>query len=90
VSKRRNPVAGQTSLMVNGAAPEQDKHEKMLSTMHDALYTLGSKIRKPFGGGQGDKLLPPDLVPQEPVEARAARLHIESLHHAMIGLRRKK
>ena len=69
--------------------PVQSKHEKMLSDIHSALYTLGDKIRKP-SSGSGDHLLPPDLAPQEAKGARSARLHIESLHQSMVGLRRKK
>lgn len=61
---------------------EEDKHEKMLSEMHDALYTLGSKIRKPIQS-RGDKLLPSDLRPAESDEAKSARSHIERVHRAM-------
>jgi hypothetical protein len=79
---RKNPTAGRDI----GMPMDEDKHEKMLSEMHDALYTLGSKIRKPIGG-RGDKLLPKDLAPAEPEGAKAARNHIESLHKAMRGER---
>ncbi len=78
MSRRRNPVARDI-----GSMPvEEDKHERMLSEMHDALYTLGSKIRKPIGG-RGDKLLPKELAPAEPEGAKQARDHIESLHASM-------
>jgi len=77
--KRRNPTEAAMPGM-----PAEDKHEKMLGEMHDALYTLGSKIRRPIGG-RGDKLLPKDLAPAEPEGAKSARTHIESLHKAMKG-----
>lgn len=90
MGKRKNPtVSSAVSLGAPYTPPPQPKHERMLSEMHDALYTLGSKIRKPTPN-PGDKLLPPDLAPQEPAGARKARLHIESLHQAMVGVRRKK
>jgi hypothetical protein len=58
----------------------------MLSEMHDALYTLGNKMRKPFQS-TGDKLLPKGLAPAEAPEAAMARLHVETLHKAMKGKR---
>lgn len=76
-AKRGSPVAS-----CGPMAPEQDKHEKMLSEMHDALYTLGNKMRPPMGGN-GDKLLPKGLAPAESPEASMARMHIETLHKAM-------
>lgn len=59
--------------------PEQSKHEKMLSEMHDALYTLGNKVRKPMPSS-GEKLLPADLKQQEAPEVSAAKAHVEKLH----------
>ena len=76
-SKRGNPTVSMAVGM-----PEQDKHEKMLSEMHEALYSLSSKIRKPFPSS-GDKLLPKELAPAEPEGSKAARAHIEKLHKAM-------
>ncbi len=66
----------------------QDKHEKMLSDMHDALYSLGDAIRKPGGlsGGRpgAKKLLPPEIAgPSDTPEAKTARKHIETIHAAM-------
>lgn len=61
---------------------DEDKHQSMLSEMHDALYSLGSKISKPFSG-RGEKLLPKALQAAEPEEGKAARAHIERLHSAM-------
>lgn len=66
------------------AMPEEDKHERKLRQMHDALYSLGDKIRKPFGR-DGDKLLPKGLRSSETPESKAARTHIDSLHKAMSG-----
>jgi len=63
---------------------EQDAHEAKLSEMHDALYSLGDKIRKPYPG-RGEKLLPKDLRSQEKPEAEAARKHIDTLHRTMKG-----
>jgi len=77
MAKRSNPTVRDI-----GMPMEEDKHEKMLSEMHDALYTLGNKIRKPIGG-RGDKLLPKDLAPAEPEGAASARSHIERLHKSM-------
>lgn len=62
--------------------PKQDKHEKMLSDMHSALYALGDKIRKPYRS-DGEKLLPMALQESESPEAKLARNHIECLHRAM-------
>ncbi len=62
--------------------PHQDKHEKMMGDIHDALYSLGSKIRKPMTSN-GDKLLPKALRPTEPEGAKMARAHIERLHSSM-------
>jgi len=73
MSKRGNPTM-----------PKQDKHEKMLSEMHSALYSLGNKIRKPYES-DGDKLLPSDLRVGESPEAKAARAHIQTLHKSMKG-----
>lgn len=60
---------------------DQDEHERKLSEMHDALYSLGDKIRKPYPG-RGEKLLPKDLQSHEKPEARTARKHIDALHKA--------
>jgi len=65
-----------------GMPAEEDKHQGMLSEMHDALYQLGDKIRKPFGG-RGSKLLPKGLQENETPEAQLARTHIETMHGAM-------
>lgn len=54
----------------------------MLSEMHDALYTLGNKIRKP-SPSRGNKLLPKELQEKEPEGADVARSTIEQLHKAM-------
>jgi hypothetical protein len=62
--------------------PEQDKHEKMLSSMHDALYSLGNKIHK-APPREGDKLLPKDLRQEEGEDSKVARKHIERLHSSM-------
>jgi len=78
MAKRSNPTVARDI----GMPMDEDKHEKMMSEMHDALYTLGSKIRKPIGG-RGDKLLPKSMVPAEDEDAKAARAHIERLHRAM-------
>ena len=75
---RKNPTVSSIPQM------EQDPHEKKLSEMHDALYSLGDKIRKPYGR-DGDKLLPKDLRAEEKPEAKAARAHIDALHKAMKG-----
>jgi len=64
------------------SVPKMDKHEGMLDEMHDALYSLGHKIRKPFPG-KGEKLLPRGLRQSEAPEAKAARRHITRLHRAM-------
>jgi len=59
----------------------RDKHEQMTSDMHDALYTLGDKIRKPYPRA-GEHMLPSNLQEGEKPEAKAARKHIERLHKA--------
>ena len=53
---RKNP----TEPCVASCDVEQDAHQTKLSEMHDALYSLGDKIRKPYPG-RGEKLLPKDL-----------------------------
>lgn len=82
MAKRKAP--GATRMAMAMAMPEQDKHEGMLSQMHDALYALGDKIRKPFARN-GEKLLPKKLQSGESPESKAARGHIEALHAAMKG-----
>jgi len=62
----------------------RDKHEQMIGDMHDALYSLGDKIRKPLAH-DGDKLLPVELQQHEKPEAKAARKHVEKLHRAFKG-----
>ncbi len=83
MSKRKNPTAKDAY----PAVIEQDKHERMLSEMHDALYSLGSKIRKPMVGS-GEKMLPKDLQSSETPEAKAARQHVELLHGQMKSAKR--
>lgn len=61
--------------------PRQSKHEKMLSEMHDALYTLGDKIRKPFS--RTSTLLPKALQKAPEDHSSKARKHIERLHRGM-------
>lgn len=78
MAKRGKPGADRAVPMM----VHQDKHERMLSEMHDALYTLGNKIRKPMGG-HGEKLLPKSMQSHEAPEAKAARSHIEDIHTAM-------
>ena len=71
---RKNPIAPMEI--------HQDKHDKMLSEMHSALYTLGDKIQKP-SPRSGEKLLPENLRQQAPKGAKAARRHIQRIHRAM-------
>lgn len=70
---RTNPVAI--------SQDRQDKHEQMCSEMHDCLYNLSDKMRKPFPRS-GEKLLPGHLQESEKPEAKAAKAHIERLHKA--------
>jgi hypothetical protein len=81
MAKRKSPK--ETGYGMIGMA-EQSPHEKKLSEMHDALYSLGDKIRKPYPRS-GEKLLPAELQEQEPDGAKAARKHIDNLHAAMKG-----
>lgn len=76
---RKNPSVPTISEM-----DQQSPHEKKLSEMHSALYSLGDKIRKPHQS-DGEKLLPKDLRSREPKEAKQARKHINALHKAMKG-----
>jgi len=76
---RKNPT-----ISTLGTMDHQSPHDKKLSEMHSALYTLGDKIRKPFAR-DGEKLLPKNLRAQEPKEARQARKHIDALHKAMMA-----
>jgi len=76
--KRKNPTVSEVPAM------EQDAHESKLSEMHDCLYALGDKIRKPYPG-RGEKLLPKELQSREKPEGKAARKHIDALHKAMKG-----
>jgi hypothetical protein len=79
----RKPVAARAMDM-----PMQSPHEKKLSEMHDALHTLGSKIRKPFVmNPSGQKLLPTHLQEQEPEGAKQAKQHIDKLHAAFQGVK---
>jgi hypothetical protein len=78
MAKRSNPTLAQAGL------PKMDAHESKLQEMHDALYVLGDKIRKPYKRS-GEKLLPKDLQTAESDESRAARNHINALHDAMKG-----
>jgi hypothetical protein len=78
MSKRTKPGADHISM------PAEEPHEGMLREMHDALYQLGDKARKPFSGN-GSKLLPKDLRNEEAPEAKAARGHIATLHKMMKG-----
>jgi hypothetical protein len=77
MAHRKNPTVQVGSMM-----DHQDAHESKLSEMHDALYSLGDKIRKPYPRN-GEKLLPKDLRAEEKPEAAAARKHIDALHKAM-------
>jgi hypothetical protein len=76
MSKRGKPGADHISM------PAEEPHESALREMHDALYQLGDKARKPFGG-QGSKLLPKGLRNEADPAAKAARVHIASLHKMM-------
>lgn len=69
------------------AMPKQSKHEKMLSDMHDALYTLGDKIRKPFK--RPSNALVPKLLQKEDPERHAveAKQHIAKMHKTMRGMK---
>ena len=79
MAKRGKPGANRVVAL---DMPEQDKHQGLLSEMHDALYSLGEKIRKPFNRG-GEKLLPKPLRSSETPESKAARAHIQNLHKSM-------
>lgn len=61
--------------------PEQSKHEKMVSEMHDALYSLGDRIREPMER-PGDKLLPEHLKKSPTKHGAMAKKQIECLHRA--------
>lgn len=78
MSKRGNPIA------VAADMPKADPHEEKLSEMHDALYSLGDKIRKPYPH-KGEKMLPKKLRSAEKPESKAARKHIDAMHAAMKG-----
>ena len=82
MAKRGKPGATRVSMGSMPESPAMDKHEGMLSEMHDALYQLGDKIRTPFGG-RGSKLLPKKLRSNESPEAQTARKHIVNMHTAM-------
>lgn len=71
---RKNPTVGY-------AVPSQTKHEKMLSEMHSALYTLGDKVRKPMPR-DGEKLLPKSLRTPSSPDVKDAESQIECLHKA--------
>ena len=79
---RKNPTVSSCSEVCGPM--EQDAHETKLSEMHDALYSLGDKIRKNHPG-RGEKLLPKELQSAEKPEAKSARKHIDNLHRAMKG-----
>lgn len=64
------------------AMPKQSKHEKMLSDMHDVLYTLGDKIRKPFSRPY-NALIPKALAKMPTDQGDMAKKHIEVLHKGM-------
>lgn len=76
MGKRGKPGADHISM------PAEEPHETMLREMHDALYQLGDKARKPFGGS-GSKLLPKGLRNEADPAAKAARAHIKHLHATM-------
>lgn len=81
MAKRQKPGAARLDVMTG--EPE-DRHQQKAREMHDAIYALQDKIRKPYNSG-GDKLLPKDLRSSDTPEARAARAHIDMLHTAMKG-----
>jgi len=58
--------------------PHQEEHDKMMSEMHDTLYALSDKLRKPmnFAG----KLLPKKLRPKDNPDSTAAKAHVKRLH----------
>lgn len=60
------------------AMPHQEEHDKMMSEMHDTLYALSDKLRKPFSFA--GKLLPKKLQPKDNPEAKTAREHVKRLH----------
>jgi hypothetical protein len=80
MAKRKAP--GSARLLDALSMPEEDKHEKKLRQMHDALYSLGDRIRKPFNR-DGEKLLPKGLRSSETPESKQAREHIDRLHTVM-------
>jgi len=59
--------------------PHQAEHDKMMSEMHDTLYTLGDKVRKAFPDYR-KPLLPAHLKPKPTPESKEAKRHIELLH----------
>jgi len=77
MAKRKNPTVSSYPAM-----PEQSAHEKKLSEMHDALYSLGDKIRKPMERS-GDTLLPNHLKKSPPKHSEMAKKHIDTLHGMM-------
>lgn len=60
------------------AMPHQEEHDKMMSEMHDTLYALSDKLRKPFN--MAGKFLPKSLQPKQTPEAKAAKDHVKRLH----------
>lgn len=77
--KRGKPGANH---IVSMDVPQMDKHEKMASEMHDAIYQMQDKMRKPYPR-TGSKLLPAKLQSTETPESKMARAHIEKMHAAM-------
>lgn len=61
--------------------PHQEEHDKMMSDMHDTLYSLGDKVRKAFPDYR-KPLLPKELKPKKTRESSMAKRHIILLHDA--------
>ena len=78
MSKRKAPGAARMDMPM---MPEMDADEKKVSDMHDALYSLSDKIRKPMER-PGDKLLPDHLKKSPAKHGEMARKQIRALHRA--------
>lgn len=82
--KRKNPTSNTAPSQAD--VPQQSEHEKLLGEMHDALYALGDRVRKPYPR-DGDKLLPEELQRTELPETRTAKKYIVKLHKQMKSMR---